>query len=332
MPTTNLPNLRDGAGPFYGILNFKERSCAKLHPNWTLKDEVPTVEQFLHGLGGWAIVLYVCSALTMVIVTMEYVWLIRHFMKNVPATRRVATLWVNSLYLIASIMSFFGVMVPQASDFVWLFYRVYLGMAMCYFVDITLQWFGGESEMVNLIGNRNMINFRVKPCCWCICCLPKETPLTRNKIRLLRGCVYQMPYVQTAMIFLLVVFTLSNTSTIGNLSPEDPYLYLMSGIMISFFIGLWGLFTVFGVTQQYEMLSNHQYEKKAGLFKTMVIMTNVQGFVIDSLVNYNIIPCVNEEISAFAMGCVIKSVLTMIESVVMGSITLRLYMIDHSHV
>ena len=92
------------------------------------------------------------------------------------------------------------------------------------------------------------------------------------------------------------------------------------------------MFTLFGVTQQYEMLSNHQYEKKAGLFKIFVIMTNVQGFVIDSLVNYNIIPCVNQEISAFAMGCVIKSVLTMIESIVMGSITLRLYMIDNSHV
>ena len=141
-----------------------------------------------------------------------------------------------------------------------------------------------------------------------------------------------MPYIQSAMIFLLVVFNLSNTSTIGNLSPGDPYLYLMSGIMISFFVGLWALFTLFGVTQQYEMLSNHQYQKKAGLFKTMVIMTNVQGFIIDSLVNYNIIPCVNAEISAFAMGCAIKSSLTMIESIVMGTITLRLYCIDNSHV
>ena len=64
----------------------------------------------------------------------------------------------------------------------------------------------------------------------------------------------------------------------------------------------------------------------------MVIMTNVQGFIIDSMVNYNIIPCVNEDISAFAMGCIIKSVVTMIESIVMGSITLKLYVKDSSHV
>ena len=319
-------------GFFRGLLKLKDRSCQSRHPNWTIEDRVPSVQQFYDGLQGWAIALYVCGALTMVIMTIQYMFLIRHFMKYVPATRRASTLWVNSVYLIASIMAFFGVMVPQASDFVWLFYRVYLGMAMCYFVDITLAWFGGESEMVSSIGDRSKVNFRVKPCCWLICLLPKETPLTRNKIRLLRGCVYQMPYIQTAMIFLLVVFNLSEVSTIGRLSPKDPYLYLMSGIMISFFIGLWALFTLFGMTKQYEMLSNYEYKKKAGLFKTMVIMTNVQGFIIDSLVNYNIIPCVNPKISAFAMGCIIKSVATMIESIVMGSTTLRLYIKDTSHV
>ena len=203
---------------------------------------------------------------------------------------------------------------------------------MCYFVDITLAWYGGESEMVNLIGDRNLINLRVKPCCWCVCCLPRETPFTRNKIRLLRGCVYQMPYIQTAMIFLLVVFMLSEKSKVGNLSPTDPYLYLMSAIMVSFFLGLWALFSLFGVTRQYEQLSTYQYKKKASLFKTMVIMTNVQGFVIDSLVNYNIIRCVNEQISAYAMGCIIKSVATMVETIVMGTISLRLYMTDDNHV
>ena len=54
--------------------------------------------------------------------------------------RRVATLWVNSVYLIVAIATLFCVILPQSSDFVWLFYRVYLGMAMGYFVDLTLAW------------------------------------------------------------------------------------------------------------------------------------------------------------------------------------------------
>ena len=332
MSTTSQPSIFENVGPLLSLLDYEKRSCENLHPNWTLQAEKPTVEQLYRGLGNWAIALYVCSTLSLLVVTGEFIWLINNFVENVPGRRRVATIWVNSLYLVAAFNALCGILVPIASDFIWLAYRVYLGMAMCYFVNITFQWFGGESEMVNLIGKRNMINFRVKPCCCWVCCCPKQTPLTKKKIRILRSCVYQMPYIQTPLIFLLTVLNISNLSTIGNLSPADPYLYLMSVIMVSFFLGLWALFTLFGVTKQYEVLNTYQYKTKRRLFKSMVIMTNVQGFIIDSLVNYNIIPCLNEEISAFAMGCILKSGLTMIQSLIIGSITTRLYMVDSSHV
>ena len=331
MTTTNTPSFFESGGPIFQLLDYERRSCKNLHPNWTLQDEKPTLQQLYSGLGSYAIVLYVCSALALLVVTAEFIWLLFDFMKRVPGRRRVATIWVNSLYLVASIMAFLGILIPIASDFIWLAYRIYLGMSMCYFVNITFQWFGGESEMVNLIqkdGSQKMINFRVRPCCWLVCCCPKETPLTKKKIRALRSCVYQGPYIQTPLIFLVVVFNISNLSKIGNLSPGDPYLYAMSVIMISFFVGIWALFTLFAITKKYDVLSTYHYKTKRRLFKSMVIMTNVQGFIIDSLVNYNIIPCVNEEISGFAMGCILKSVLTMIQSVIIGSITVKMYMID----
>ena len=55
---------------------------------------------------------------------------------------------MNSLYLVAAIMAFSSVVIPQASQFVWGFYQVYLSMVMCHFVDITMDWYGGGSEMV----------------------------------------------------------------------------------------------------------------------------------------------------------------------------------------
>ena len=185
--------------------------------------------------------------------------------------------------------------------------------------------------MVNLIGAEKMINFRVRPCCCLICCCPKETPLNKNKIRRLRGCVYQMPYVQTPLIFLIVVFNIADKSVIGNLSPADPYLYLILGIYISFFVGLWALFTLFGITKKYDVLNNYHYKTKRRLFKSMIIITNVQGGIIDSLVNYNIIPCLNEQISAFALGCILKSTLTLIQAVIIGSIATKLYIEDTCH-
>ena len=80
---------------------------------------------------------------------------------------------------------------PNSTDFVWLFYRVYLSMAMGYFVDLTLAWYGGESEMLRHVGEGRLVNFRIRPCCCCICCC-KPVEFTRDKIRLLRGAVYQV--------------------------------------------------------------------------------------------------------------------------------------------
>ena len=120
----------------------------------------------------------------------------RHFFTYVPGSRRVPTLWVNSVYMVVALATVFSVVLPQSSDFVWLFYRVYLGMAMGYFVDLTLAWYGGESEMLRHIGEGKEINFRVRPCCFCLIC-PKATPFNRQKIRFFRGAVYQVSILPT---------------------------------------------------------------------------------------------------------------------------------------
>ena len=52
-----------------------------------------------------------------------------------------------------AIATLFAIALPNATDFVWLFYKVYLAMAMGYFVDLTMAWFGGESEMLQKVGD-----------------------------------------------------------------------------------------------------------------------------------------------------------------------------------
>ena len=119
---------------------------------------------------------------------------VRHFFTHVPSSRRVPTLWVNSVYMVVALATVFSVVLPQSSDFVWLFYRVYLGMAMGYFVDLTLAWYGGENEMLRHVGEGKIINFRVRPCCFCLIC-PKATPFNKQKIRFFRGAVYQVQII-----------------------------------------------------------------------------------------------------------------------------------------
>ena len=73
-------------------------------------------------------------------------------MACVPSSRRIATLWVNSVYLVVAVFTMFSVVLPASSNFVWLFYRVYVGMAMGHFVHLTMAWYGGETAMLQNIG------------------------------------------------------------------------------------------------------------------------------------------------------------------------------------
>ena len=141
-----------------------------------------------------------------------------------------------------------------------------------------------------------------------------------------------MPYVQSFAVFLLVTLNISGISNIGDLSPDKPYLYLMVLMLLSFFMGIWALFSLFGITSSYDKLSQHKYSWKAGIFKTAVVLTNVQGFVIDSLANYGIIPCLGPKISNRALGIVIKAIATSAETLLLSSVALKVFVTSHDHV
>ena len=57
----------------------------------------------------------------------------------------------------------------------------------------------------------------------------------------------------------------------------------------------------------------------------------LQGFIIDSLANYNVIECYAPYISSATMASVIKSILCLVESFVLGTLAFRLYVLDYTH-
>ena len=293
--------------------------------------QYPTAQQFYADLEEYAICLYIASSLTVIILGLEYIFLIKNCLPNVPPKRRVATCWIWSVFLIASIMSLLGIVTPKSSDFVWLSYRVYLGLVMTYFVELTISWHGGQKAMVRNLNNKN-INMRVGPCCCIICCCPKQAPFSRKKLQFIKLCVNQLAYIQTGMIFLLVVLSLSGDLKIGNMSPNDPYLYIAIILIVSFLTGMWGLITLFELEATYEFLQVYRYKKKARMLKIIILCTNLQGFVLDSLSNYEIIPCAGPMISSKAMGSIIKSILTMGETLVLGTFMFVNYILYTDHV
>lgn len=151
---------------------------SEANPSCPEPKTLPSIKEFYEAFSGYAIALYISSAFFSIVLLFMFLYLVRHFFKFVPASRRVPTLWVNSVYFVVALATTVCVVFPQSSHFVWLFYRVYLGMAMGYFVDLTLSWHGGETGMLGNIGEGKEINLRIRPCCLCFLC-SDSTKLTR---------------------------------------------------------------------------------------------------------------------------------------------------------
>ncbi len=117
----------------------------------------------------------------------------------------------------------------------------------------------------------------------------------------------------------------------GNMSPDQPYFYCILVLTISFFFGLWALFVFFDITKRYNLLHSFQYGKKALTLKTLVILINIQGIIVDIFANYGVIDCIAPHMSAKGVGGVVKSCLCLTESIVLGSITYAIYIKDVSH-
>lgn len=280
----------------------------------------PTIQEFNEGLGGYAIALYVCSGLVVSVLAVQYGSLTAHWIKHVPTSRRPATFWINSVYLVVAVLTMFSVVFPRASVFVWLFYRVYLGLAMGRFVVLTMAYYGGEAAMIEAIGSEQPINFRVVPCCCCLCC-PGAGYLTKRRIRFMKGSVYQMPYVQGGALFIMAVLNLAGFArmTGGGFSFLDPNLYLILILATSFCFGIWGMFVFIDIPKRYQVLTDYEYRKKSVLLKLMVVMVNVQGLVIDVCVLYDSVVC-TPYISGAAMGAIIKAILNLVESFILGNL------------
>ena len=71
--------------------------------------------------------------------------------------------------------------------------------------------------------------------------------------------------------------------------------------------------------------------EKLGVIINVCFLLLLQGFIIETLANYNVIGCVPPYISSTAMASVIKSILCLLESFVFGSLAFRLYVLDYTH-
>ncbi len=83
------------------------------------------------------------------------------------------------------------------------------------------------------------------------------------------------------------------------------------------------------VTRKYQLLVDYAYRKKSILIKLMVVFVNVQGLIIDTCARYGAIDCVAPFLSASAVADIIKALLLLSQSLVLGCWAFRMYTTDN---
>lgn len=289
--------------------------------------KLPSIADIQEGLGPWAIVLYSVSAVTTAVLGLQFALLVRQFILCVEPARLNNTVWVTSVFFVLSVFNLVSIVLPLASEFVWLAYKIYLAIAMCNFVDLTMTWYGGETVMLSHVNSgedEEKINFRSPPCCCCFC-LPKAATLSKAWIRFLKGSVYQVPYTESLCLFILGSLQISGYVDLGSLSFSSPYIYITVLLTLSNMSGLWGLFMFFNITHQFKLLHNYNYRKKSLCMKVIIVCMNVQGFVVDILVNRSLVGCIAPHISEAGVGMIIKAICTVVESILLGTVSFIIY-------
>lgn len=289
----------------------------------------PSTQEFYEGLGGKAVALWVLIGLANLAQAGQFIFICKRIYPNVLVSRRESTLWVSTIFLVPSLMSYTSLIFPRSTDMVWLAYRVYLSLVVVHFMNLILDWYGGPDGLLEAIGTAE-VNFRVRPCCCCLWC-PSKANLTRGKAKFLALAVKQMPYVHAILTFIIVTLLSSDLLKVGNMNPNQPYFYLVLMIFVSFCIGLWGLFVLVRVTTRLKTLDRHRFTIKARIFRALIITINFLALIVDSLAAYGVIQCAGPLISSATVGSIIKAVITNVFGLTLGSVIVYLHFNDVDH-
>ena len=158
-------------------------------------------------------------------------------------------------------------------------------------------------------------------------CCPKKVEMTPNKLRLVLASVYQMKFVQSVCLFLLISLELSGYINYDNLGFESGYVYLQGLIGLSFIMAIWAMFLLFGMAGEHELLREDGFGKKADTFKLLVILINVQEFVFEAMAAFGLLPC-DQYFSRAAYAAVIHDSFCLVESFALGQICFVLNYFD----
>lgn len=245
---------------------------------------VPSVAEYFAAFNVLGLWLFSLGGVAVFITVALFADTIRSIIRTAPINTRSHAAFVVSVYPVVAIVTFCATLVPRAQVITE---AVSQGMFMCSMYQLfclIVSYGGGETGLVKKL-QPAQISLQVAPCCcWSCCSFLPVYPLTKERLKILRALVVQLPVVQAfSYIAMLVMW-----SDDQKLYPLN-YNYYQPVVVTSILLGIWGMVMLVRVSQ--EGLKEYFVQGKFIVLQLVLLLTKFQGLAARTLAMGNLFPC-----------------------------------------
>ncbi|XP_053394244.1 organic solute transporter subunit alpha-like [Mercenaria mercenaria] len=216
----------------------------------------------------------------------ELLFLQRIYYGNEVKVIKLATLL--GLYPVTILTSLIALLVPSSTILLDLLASCYLSVCFYTFVTLSINYFGGEEKMLEILAN-DRVKTSTPPCCCCCCCILKPIKLTRKSLLFFKLCSLQVAVVRPLLLFIAAVLWTDGKYTRG-LGGSTSYLYITIVTVISTLFSMYGTMVIYRASLLH--LKQYSLALKYMSFKLLLVISNLQNIVFGILALFDLPECI----------------------------------------
>nr|CAH0107279.1 unnamed protein product [Daphnia galeata] len=295
-----------------------EENCSML----TFNSRPPNVQQHLEALGYYGWISTITFSVSTLILVALFILNVAGFIRHSPPHRRLLLCWVTSFPMIISFLALMTLLIPRAGNLCDTVKQMYaqclaafMPFIMMHFVDLTLNFKGGQSAALeDLLQSNTPMSLCLPPCC-CVGICVRQLDYTKKRLRVLKSLVYQMPLIQLAIIVLIVLLTEAEVIR-RDMGPDGVFIFLNVLNILCFCLAMWA-FNI--ITRSFApQLITINFKYKAQLVGLGIALMKLQNFVLVLLSVSGVVPCIAPLTSRIVLQKTIDASLTLFEAFILG--------------
>lgn len=232
---------------------------------------------------------------------------------------------ILGLYPVTIFTALISLLVPKSTLILDLISSCYLSVCFYVFVTLTINYFGGEDRMLDIM-SKHKIALTAPPCCCCCCCILRPIILTRRSLSYLKMLSLQVAFIRPVLLFITIVLWADGIFR-TDLDPLSANFYMSVITVASTMFSLYGTAVIVRGSTLY--LQKYSLALKYWSFNLMVVLVNLQKVLFAILRAFGIPGCKESRSTKFR-GSAMHNFILVIETFLLACLARKAYRIDES--